>query len=263
MKGPPSSVIHINFIAGPLIFDARPVWSAAREAENKGRIPKQLATRLYTNLGDTAIHLGTRHYVMKRAIDELKASLRDIYNLVPDPWSIPNKAGFRVVSGKECEHARDRVLLAIDSFLFEFRAFLDLLARFVYGFLVEIGKAPAASQLLSSGRTVDLIDKRHKLRPHAFLLYMADKLGVPISWYEFLNAHRNFFTHEGAPYCAIEDRMVRPPEFDLIVMKTNIHDFHKADPADYFRISECQSVVEGLRSLSASVQQHLIETVLK
>ena len=123
MKGPPSSVIHINFIAGPLIFDARPVWSAAREAESKGKIPEHLATRLYTSLGDTAIHLGTRHYVMKRAIDELKASLRDIYNLVPDPWSIPNRAGFRVVSGKECEHARDRVLLAIDSFLFRVQGF--------------------------------------------------------------------------------------------------------------------------------------------
>jgi hypothetical protein len=263
MKQPPSSVIHINFIPGVLIFDARPVWSAAREAEAKGKLPQQLAAQLYSQLGDTAIHLGTRHYVMKRAIDGLKTSLRDIYNLVPEPWSIPEKAGFRVISGQECERARDGVLLAIDSFLFEFRAFLDLLARFVYRFLVQIGREPAATQRLSSGSTINVIDKGRKLLPHAFLLYMADKLNVPIGWYEFLNTHRNFFTHEGAPYCAIEDRMVRPPEFDLIVMKGNIHDFSKADPADYFRISECQSVVDGLRSLSGSLQQHLIETVLE
>jgi hypothetical protein len=86
-------------------------------------------------------------------------------------------------------------------------------------------------------------------------------LGIPKDWYEFLNSHRNFFTHAGAPYCAIEDRMVRPPEFDLIVMKANIHDFVSADPSDYFRISECQSVIEGLRSLSAGVQRYLIDAL--
>jgi len=263
MKSPPSSVIHINFIAGSLVFDARPIWTATREAESKGKLPKQVATRLFTNLGGTAIHLCTRHYVMKHATEELKAALQDIYNLVPEPWRIPEKDGFRVVQGNDCERARDRVLLAIDSFLFEFRAFLDLLARFVYRFLLEIGRLPARRQRLSSGKTIDVLDKARKLRPHAFLLYISDKLGVSTGWYEFLNAHRNFFTHEGAPYCAIEDRMVRPPEFDLLVMKANIHDFQKADPADYFRISECQSVVDGLRSLSASLQHYLIETVLK
>lgn len=86
-------------------------------------------------------------------------------------------------------------------------------------------------------------------------------LGVSKDWYLFLNAHRNFFTHEGAPYCAIEDRMVRPPEFDLLVMKANIHDFASADPSDYFRISECPSVIEGLRSLSAGVQGYLIDAL--
>jgi hypothetical protein len=198
---------------------------------------------------------------MKRAIDELKAGLQDIYNFVPNPWSIPNRNGIRVVSGTECERARDRVLLAIDSFLFEFRAFLDLLARFGYGCLVQIGRGPADRQRLSSGRTIEIVDKGRRLRPHAFLLYIADMLGVPIEWYDFLNIHRNFFTHQGAPYCAIEDRMVRPPEFDLLVMKANIHDFQKANPADYFRISECQSVVDGLRLLCGSLQQHLIETI--
>jgi hypothetical protein len=263
MTPPPASVIHINFIAGSLVFDARPIWTAVRKAEETGKISKTVATRLFANLGGMAIHLGTRHYVMKRAIEELKAALQEIYELVPEPWSIPEKDGFRVVRGKDCERARDRVLLAVDSFLFEFRAFLDLLARFAYKFLVEIGRAPARKQRLSSRKTTDIVDKAGKLRAYAFLLYISDKLGVSKEWCEFLNAHRNFFTHEGAPYCAIEDRMVRPPEFDLLVMKANIHDFQKADPADYFRISECQSVVKGLRSLSAELQRYLIETVSK
>jgi hypothetical protein len=258
MKQPPTSVIHINFIVGPLVFDARPIWTAAREAEKYGKLQPNRATDLFNELGATAIHLGTRHYIMKRATEELKSSLRDIYNLVPEPWAIPETRGFRVVSGKSCELARDRVLLAIDSFLFEFRAFLDLLAQFAYRFLVEIGKQPASRQVLSHGKQITITSRGNQLRPHAFLLYLTNVLGIPKDWYEFLNAHRNFFTHAGAPYCAIEDRMVRPPEFDLIVMKANIHDFAGADPSDYFRISECQSVIEGLRSLSAGVQGYLI-----
>jgi hypothetical protein len=48
---------------------------------------------------------------------------------------------------------------------------------------------------------------------HAFLPYLANMQGVSKDWYEFLIAHHIFFTHPGASYCAIEDRMVRPPEF--------------------------------------------------
>lgn len=51
---------------------------------------------------------------------------------------------------------------------------------------------------------------------HAFLPYLANMQGVSKDWYEFLIAHRSFYTHPGALYCAIGDRMERPPEFDLL-----------------------------------------------
>jgi hypothetical protein len=259
MASPPKSVIHINFMAGVLIFDARPIWTALRNAEKDRKVSTGLADRLFHELGGTAIHLGTRHYVMRRAVEELKSALLDVYNQVPEPWSIPAVRGFRVVSGDKCERARDRVLLAIDAFLFEFRAYLDLLARFVHGVLSALGKGPSPTESLSSGKTVEITGKNGKLKPHAFLLYISDKVSVRPDWYEFLSAHRNFFTHEGAPYCAIEDLMVRPPEFDLIIMKANIHDFQKADPSDYFRVSECQAVVTGVSQLSRAAQQYLID----
>jgi hypothetical protein len=162
MRQPPRSIIHINFTAGALVFDARPIWTAATNAESLGKLPKLLASQLSADLGPTAIHLGTRHYVMKRAISELKIALEDVYNLVPEPWAIPDTRGFRVVSGKNCELARDRVLLAIDSFLFEFRAFLDLLAQFAYRFLVEIGKQPASRQVLSDGKQITITSRGNK-----------------------------------------------------------------------------------------------------
>jgi hypothetical protein len=52
--------------------------------------------------------------------------------------------------------------------------------------------------------------------------------------------------------------MVRPPEFNLIIMKENIQDFQHADPASYFRVSECKAVVSGISALSAGAQRYVI-----
>jgi hypothetical protein len=261
MKQAPKSVIHINFIAGELLFDARPVWAALRRAVESGKVSKMLGDQLSKEFGETALHLGMRHYVMKTAVKELKSALGDVYKLVPEPWSVPDVNGYRVIHGKASESARDKVLLAIDSFLFEFRAYLDLLARFVHGFLTGIGKGPRQKEQLSTGKYVQIVGKNGKLRPHAFLLYLCDRCAVSVDWYEFLSGHRNFFTHEGAPYCAIEDRMVRPPEFDLLVMKSNIHDFRKADASAYFRVSECQAVVGGLAKLGSAAQKYVVDAL--
>jgi hypothetical protein len=261
VKPPPKSVIHINFVPDDLQFDPRPIWASLRDASERAVVPAVLVGQLQQAFGETAIHLATRHYIMKRAIEELKTALTDIYNQIPDSWSVP--ALDRVVKGQTSERARDHVLLATDSFLFEFRAYLDLLARFVHGILAAIGKGPAQTELLSSGKAIQIAGKNGNLKPHGFLLYLCDRLGVAPDWYGFLSTHRNFFTHEGAPYCAVEDRMVRPPEFDLIIMKRNIHDFESADPSDYFRVSECQSVVDGIRVLSTAAQRHLTDVLQK
>jgi hypothetical protein len=260
MRGPPHSVIHFNFVGGPLLFDPRPIWTALREAEAGGKVAEPLATEISQQFGNTAIHLGTRHYLMKRAIEELTDSLVEIFNLVEDSWQ-PPIAEYRVIDEKKGGQARDRALLIVDSFLFEFRAFLDLLAKFVYGILLAIGKGPATTETLSSGAVVEVTSKKGRLKPHGFLLYLSDKLSLEIEWYKFLSLHRNFFTHEGAPYCAIEALPVRPPRFGLIIMLTDIHDFNVADPADYFRVSEFQGIVDGTRLLSAAVQQYLIDII--
>jgi hypothetical protein len=263
MKPLPKSVIHINFIVGDLLFDPRPIWAGLTKAVERGEVPATIGSELPTRFGETAIHLATRNYVMKRAIKELKTALGDIYTQVPDPWNVPVVDAYRVVRGEACEDARDRVLLAIDSFLFEFRAYLDLLARFVHGVLVALGKGPGRTEVLSSGSAVHITGRKGNLKPHDFLLYLCDKLHVATDWYGFLSTCRNFFTHEAAPYCEIEDLMARPPEFDLIIMKANIHDFHRANQSDWFRMSECQSVVKGIHALCAAAQQYLVDVLGK
>jgi hypothetical protein len=260
MRQLPKSVIHVNFrVSSTLLFDTRPIWAALRQAEERGRVPASLTQELSQRFGETAEHLAVRHYIMACAIEELKSALSEIYNQVRDPWSLPSVDGCRAVRGEACERARDRVLLAVDSFLFEFRAYLDLLARFVHGVLQALRVGPSPTAVLSSGRTVRIAAKSGKLNPHLFLLYLCDKLQMSTSWYDFLSTNRNFLTHEAAPYCEIEDRMVRPPEFDLIITKKNVSDLRQADPSDFFRVSECQAVVNGIRELSAAAQRYLVD----
>lgn len=146
--------------------------------------------------------------------------------------------------------------MALDSALFEFRSYLELLATFIYKFLVGIGKPPPSKVRHSSGEELEVVNNRGKLNTHNFLRHLCDELSCAEGWYAFLSKHRNFFTHNGAPYIAIEGGLVRPPEFEFLIMLTNIHNFEDAHRGDYFRLSELQDVVEGVKSLARAAQKN-------
>lgn len=261
MNNPPKSVIHINFLAGVLLFDARPIWTALRSAEQSGRVSSQVLEAIHNEFDEMALHLGTRHYLLGLAVEQLKASLQDLYEMVPDQW-MPPVNGYQVVNGRDWDRVRDRSLIAVEMFLYEFRAFLELLAKFSFGLLKNIDRAPVRTVHLISGEAITVNTKTGRVKSHDFLRYMCEQLGVPTDWFTFLARHRNFFTHEGAPYCAIEDRLMIPKEYDLLIMRGNIKDFATADPGDYFRVSECYSVVEGISLLSPALQKYVIDTLM-
>jgi hypothetical protein len=261
MADAPKAVIHINFLPMALLFDARPIWASVIRASNEGRLPADAMDRISGAWGPTAIHLATRNGMMRIAVRELKTGMQTLCDLVPVTLSIDALRQLPPLSGDTAESTRDRVLLAVDSFFYEFRAFLDLLAKFCNGVLTDIGNEPARTQRLSSGQEVALKNKRGQLRENDFLRYLCDQLKVPLYWYEFLSKHRNLFTHQAAPYCAIETRLVAPPEYDLLIMLTNIIDFTTASPDDYFRFSECSKVLEGVYQLGSAAQHHLITTI--
>jgi hypothetical protein len=122
-----------------------------------------------------------------------------------------------------------------------------------------IGRQPQAKEKLSSGATVEIISHKGKLRSHAFLLFLCDRLSLPPDWFTFLTAHRNFFTHEAAPGVAVEHRRVLPPEFDFLIMRVNVTNFAAADPRDYFRLSECTTVTSGVKALGRISQEYLVQ----
>lgn len=258
MKAAPKSVIHINFLPIDLAFDARPIWTAIRAAEAEGRLPVGSFESISTRLGGTAIHIATRDYVMRAAVRELKSAISTLSDLISFTLSLDEMRQPRFLKDNEATAPRDRALLSVDSFLFEFRAFLELIAPFCYQLLSDIGREPTSPALLASGKKIALKQSNGKLKTHAFLQYLCDVLGMSSDWYEFLAVQRNFFTHGGTPYCAIEDRLMMPPEYDLLIMRENITDFSTASPDHYFRLSDCGKVLSGVRELAAKAQAYLI-----
>lgn len=261
MQDAPKSVIHINFVPIDLSFDARPIWAAMRSAENKGKLAGGTFERISAELGGTAIHIATRDYVMRAAVRELKSAIGALSHLVPFTLSLDEMRQPRFLNGDKASALRDRAILAVDSFLFEFRAFLELLAPFCYQVLLGIGREPGNPSLLTNGKPIVLKQRNNKLKTHAFLQYLCDALKMSSDWYEFLAVQRNFFTHGGTPYCAIEDRLMMPPEYDLLVMRENITDFSKAAPDQYFRLSDCGKVLTGVRQFASGVQGYLIQQI--
>ena len=256
MTSPPKAVIHINFMPEVLLFEPRRIWTALSRAEKSGKIGPLIRKNLQQELGPTAIHLATRNYIIRAALNQLKQRFAKLGNLIPDRWI--KKDELRVIGNKHIFEERDYLLLAIDSFLFEIRAYLELLAKFTNAMYCNIGQKPPAIAVLSDKRKVVIRTRTGKFNSHAFLLFLNDRFSLPANWYDFLTLHRNFFTHEAAPYIAIEDRLLMPPEYDLIIMRANIHEFAKANPKDYFRLSECQKVVQGLKKLASRAQEDLV-----
>jgi hypothetical protein len=178
----PKAVIHINFIPGELLFDARPIWTALNSATSEGKVPT-LPKELGEELGQTAIHLGTRDYMMRAALRELNASTKAIWEFVPSAIEVGSIPNTRVMRGRAVEDARDRVLLATDSSLYECRSFLDLVARFTYAMLTGIGKQPAAKQQLSTGQSVKLVERGGGcVRTIFYCCYATNSMSRPIGF---------------------------------------------------------------------------------
>lgn len=261
MRHTPKAVTHINFFADTLIFEPRRIWTALTNAEKHGAITSTSHAAILKDLGPTAIHLARRDYVLRAAVDQLKQSYAALIDL-SGLWALPkedvNGILTNVVKGEAIEKERDRALLAVDSFLFEFRSYLELLAIFVYGILKGIGYAPNVHETLSSGESVQPVSGKGKLKSYAFILYLCDRMSMPNDWFTFLTEHRNFFTHEAAPGVAVEHRLVLPPDFDFLIMRVNIPNFAAANPRDYFRLSECTAVVSGVKAFGRKAQEYLV-----
>jgi hypothetical protein len=264
----PQSVIHIKFDARNLLFNPALVWGELRKAVQAGKLSQAAEANLKEQYSDIALSIVTRSDLMRVATQELNTSRKELFDSLPPSAPRLPDSNDCIVSNENIIAARDRVLLHTDSVFFEFRSYLEFLAKFVYGILQGVHEAPAPKQTLSSGETIQLVTPKGIVITHNFLLFLCDQLpasaGAPhvcADWFIFLSGNRNLFTHGVAPYCAIEERNGSGRRFDVLIMRKNILDFKTAMPSDYFRISDLQRVVQGVKDVSLVAQSYVMKKI--
>ena len=113
-------------------------------------------------------------------------------------------------------------LLDIESFLFEMHSTLEITECFVKLFRRFIlGDAGARQETLSQCFT---------------------RLEIDQSWFDRLNVARNLFSHQTAPWLALDIQTLDPCGFDLILLKRNVI---IPDHDDYLHFDECRGMYRG------------------
>jgi len=73
-------------------------------------------------------------------------------------------------------------------------------------------------------------------------------------WFSRLASARNFITHVGAFYLALD---TTEPSWDLLLVKGNIKQFD--DPRSYVRFSSVMEIIEGFLVCREAMQVHLVD----
>lgn len=131
-----------------------------------------------------------------------------------------------------------KMLVYIDSFLFESRSIYEIFGKF----LVEFH-----DHILQQKVTEDDI-KGHLA-----------KKGIDIRWIEELRKNRILFFHNTAPWIAIEIETIEPLKFHLLVLKRDVHDLNKID--EYIHMDQLRNVYNGFRSSITAIHDWILNKI--
>ncbi|HUJ21277.1 MAG TPA: hypothetical protein VLX58_07135 [Bryobacteraceae bacterium] len=229
-----SGILHFNFGIAAVLFDARPVFTAIRVADEAGRI--QVSDSLDRTLHELVLHLATRSQMLVRCLKHLDGALEPAINsAVP----VGTEQNFTELGDAEIYS----LLLFIDCFLFESCAYMEVLKKFVGCVLTDV-----------LGISRDNVRKKF-----AQIKDRSGRVGGK-TWMAFLSNARNHFAHAGTPWIAIDRR--RGPEGvrDVVVMRENIKNLADADPATYFyAIRDLDAAWQGLMKTSKNCHDYVLQ----
>lgn len=223
--------LHLSELGGdPWVL---PIWAAVNEAVKSGKVPP-LLPEVY-RLG---LHVSVRLNILPRVVQRVNSNTSLLYEKTkkhgPEYVFTLAKEGYVYPLDNDLKYS---LLADIDALLFEFNSACELMTR-LFGLLrahvdqpippKQLGKA--ISDVLSQGTQND-------------------------SWFVLLDKHRNFFTHEGAPYIAL-DLSNEPATMDILIMKENIKTF--TNPDTFVSLSEINLIVQGFIAARRQLQDYLV-----
>lgn len=212
-----------------------PIWTAHNGARDRGRC---------ADLPDETIELGlsvsTRLSMLPslyRRVDKGTADVRAAVSKreAHHEWSA-TQDGF---SFRIAETLLYEFLLDLDSLVFEVNSTCELMTDLFTQLYAHVGKPLPRTP---AGLVIRDVLKAANQDP---------------GWFLELDCHRNFFSHEGAPFFAVDLTNEKSGSLDLLIMKRNLRRFD--DPTHFVRLSELALIVRGFEQSKAVIQEHLID----
>ena len=219
--------LHLDELGGdPWVL---PIWAAIHEAIEAGKIKKP-ADEVY----DYGVYISIRLNILPRIVKRLNKNAALLYEEI----KMHGEEHIFIEGLEGCAYPVENdlkyeLLADIDALIFEINATWELIKKLFSSLYGHIGIP---------------------IEPKKFGSTVADVLNQN-DWFKSLDAHRNFFMHEGAPYLAV-DLSVEPDHFDLLILKKNIISF--SNPDDFVALSDVNAIVHGFVVSKLQLQTHLI-----
>ncbi|UCB56543.1 MAG: hypothetical protein JSV30_04860 [Candidatus Omnitrophota bacterium] len=222
--------VHIMEVGGdPWVL---PIYSAINDAFKRGKIKK-----FPQDFGQLGLSISTRSNMFPRIIKRINEKYRklckEIANIDHKYISTPTKVGYAF---KVDDTLKYKLLIDIDSFLFEFNSCCELMAKFLQQIYLHTGES---LQKKDVGKRIQ---------------EMIEESGESYEWFAILDIHRNLFLHSRAPYVAVA--LFPNKKYDLLIMKENLHQFD--DEEKFIRLSQLNSILKGFLKGRSIIQQNLI-----
>ncbi len=224
--------LHIDYIAGDRWV--LPVWTAVNRAAERGQVGP-----LPDELGQLGLHVSTRLSMIETLIRRINGCAHRLAELIAtrEPhheFTAPDN-GYAFPLPAEFKYA---FLIDLDALLFEVNSCCELMGRLFEKLYAHAGKALPRTPV---GLTIRQV---------------LEAAGQDAGWFVKLDGHRNFFTHQGAPYFAVDLSKAHDGQYDLLIMKRNLQSFE--DESQFVRYSEMKQIVAGFQTSKAVIQQHLM-----
>ncbi len=207
-----------------------PIWSAVNAAIRGGR-----SRNITKRLSELGVHISTRLNLLPHAIRRVNegtvAVNATLANLSSNHVFLP---GLQAQALRIDKTLKFHLLLDVDSLLFEMNSLYELWSEFFKAFHLHANvEMPAASSDQS-------------------IRWVLEKGGGSTRWIDELRKERNYFTHRGAPYLAVD---VSRKHYDLVFLRSNVIDLDASN--DYIRLSELNDMVQGFRKAKPLIRDYL------
>ena len=225
--------LRLSYLGGdPWVL---PIRRAIHNAEETGKVIKQSG-----KLGQLPFHISIRLDMLPVLIERLNQECLSLYDAIKGHGlEHEYKVDQEGYAFKIDNELKFRLLIDIDSLLFEINSCSELIKEFVRLAYDYVGTKIDETKV---GKKVQEI---------------IEDEGEDTSWFVELNKTRNFFMHEGTPYIAVDISNEKDDKFDLLIMKENLREFINKEK--FVTLSEINNIVYGFIKAKSIIQKHIIE----